>query len=381
MNNIPSAENLGIPVEADAEAVERKLVSFWKSAGEDGKPAVIRACSCNLIAFVRDRGRLQELFPVLAKVSEWHPSRSLAVFVAPDEELSPPDMHAWIGAQCSIPFSGGPQVCSETIALAARNRARLSLPDAVLSLLIPDLPVYLYWRSFWISDQDLVERLARFSHLLIVDSHRTREDPANRLRLLRLLIERPAGIAMRDLNWSRITPWRDLIAQFFDSASLNRYVHEITEVDITRNLSAPGSIPTRTLLLTGWLASSLGWQRVSAERSGDRWSSVWKSRGREIRVRFTGKESRAGQPPGIGSVTLRAGGEAVFSVFVEGGSRCLTATASAGESRLVHSVPEEPLDEASLLIRELSQTGEDAAFKAALAEAYELEKAFSCPQS
>jgi hypothetical protein len=52
-----------------------------------------------------------------------------------------------------------------------------------------------------------------------------------------------------------------------------------------------------------------------------------------------------------------------------------------GGSRLIHSVPEEALDEASLLIRELSQAGEDAVFKAALAEAYELEKVFRHPSS
>jgi hypothetical protein len=42
----------------------------------------------------------------------------------------------------------------------------------------------------------------------------------------------------------------------------------------------------------------------------------------------------------------------------------------------VHSVPLESIDEGSLLIRELSLTGEDVIYKAALAEALALEKSF-----
>jgi len=190
------------------------------------------------------------------------------------------------------------------------------------------------------------------------------------------LIGRPAGIAIRDLNWARITAWRDLIAQFFDSSATGHYVHEISEVDITRNLAAPGSIPTRTLLLTGWLVSSLGWQRKSAERSGDTWSSSWRSGNREIRVNFVGTPAQPGKASGISTVMLRAGNDAEFSVSIEEGSHSLNAVASVKGSSVIHSVPEERLDEASLLIRELAQTGEDAVFRAALSEACELERAF-----
>lgn len=368
--------NLGTPVKADIAGIEKELVSFWKSAAEMGNGAVIRACSCNLISFLRNRDRAESFLPILAKLSEWHPSRSILACVEPDTKLGPPDMHAWISAQCSIPFSGGPQVCCEAITIAARNKARQDLPNTLLSLLVPDLPVYLYWRSFRTEDKDLIYRLAHFSQMLIVDSHQSREDPSNRLQTLQLLIDQPAGVTMRDLNWSRITAWRDLVAQFFDSADTRDYVHQISEIQITRHLSAPGSIPTRTLLLTGWLASSLGWRRISAERSGDNWFSRWAYNGHEVNVCFTGTVFQPGHVPGISSVTLRAGQQAEFSVFVEEGSSYLSAVASINGSRLVHSVPEEPLDEASLLIRELSQTGEDEVFKAALAEAYELEKAF-----
>ncbi len=381
MSYIKPTGNLGTPVEVDFAGIEKELVSFWKSAGDTGHGGVLRACSCNFFTFVRDRHKAEEFLPVIGQVSEWHPSRSIIACVEPEESLGPPDMHAWISAQCSIPLSGGPQVCCETITVAARVKARLDLPNTLLSLIVPDLPVYLYWRSFRIADKDVIERMARFSHLLIVDSHQSREDPLNRLQILQLLIDQPAGIPMRDLNWARITALRDLIAQFFDSAATSHLVHDISEVEITRNLSAPGSIPTRTLLLTGWLASSLGWRRVSAERSGDTRSSRWASGSGEVRVRFTGTVSRAGQASGISAITLRTRSKAEFSVSIEQGSGCINAVALVEGSRVDHTVPEESLDEPSLLIRELSQTGEDTIFKAALAEASELERAFREPQA
>jgi hypothetical protein len=146
--------------------------------------------------------------PATGKNRVLRPNRSILAYVEPDAVLNPPDMHAWISAQCSSPVSGGPQVCCEAITIGVRNRARMSLPDTITSLLVPDLPVYLYWRSFGIADRDLIERMARFSRLLIVDSHRSREDLRNRLQILQLLADQPAGISMRDLHWARITTWR-----------------------------------------------------------------------------------------------------------------------------------------------------------------------------
>ncbi len=362
--------NLGIPIAVDAGAIDRELASLWKSAVKNS--VIIRSCSCNLLAIVRDRLTAEQFQPVLANVSETHPSRSVVAYPESGESL----LQAWIRAQCSIPFSGGPQVCCESITLAAHGKSFGNLPDFLLTLLIPDLPVYLYWRSFQITDQELIERIARFSNLLIVDSHQSREEPQNRLRLLQLLVDQSAKSAVRDLNWSRITAWRDLIAQFFDSRTSRKFVREISSVRIERNLSAAGSIPTRTLLLTGWLASSLGWRRISAERSGDQWFSRWASGNHEVHIGFTGKMAAPGHPAGINSVILKTKGNAEFSVFVDENASCITAVASVEDSRIVHSVPLESLEESSLLNFELSQRGTDVVFKEALAEALDLEKSF-----
>ncbi len=378
---IKNTANLGTPVKVDIDIIERELNSLWKSTLEDnGENASMRACSCNLLSIVQDRPAAEALVPVLAKVAEWHPNRSIIAYLENANNVlkhgAVPPMQAWIGTQCSIPFSGGPQVCCETITVAAEGRAIPDLPNTLVALFIPDLPIYLYWSSPQIFDQELVEQMSRFSQLLIVDSHYSHDDPQNRLHLLELLIDSPSRIAVRDLNWSRLTPWRDLIAQFFDAPNSRHYLQEISQVEIIRSFSAPGSIPTRTLLLTGWLVSRLGWKRISTERQGAQWFSRWMGKNGEIIVQFTGNPAAAAEVAGISTVTLRARRGAEFSVGIEKGSSCFQSIASIQGSRLVHSVPQEPTDEASLLIRELSQSGEDIGFKEALAEALALEKSF-----
>jgi glucose-6-phosphate dehydrogenase assembly protein OpcA len=382
MNETGSINNLGTPVAVDVSAIEKELSSYWKLASErERNGAVIRACSCNLVAIAQNRQEAELLPEVLAKVAEWHPSRSVIAYRETDQEgarpESTPQMHAWIGAQCWVPFSGGPQICCETITVSAQGRAVVDLPNTVVSLLVPDLPSYLYWRSFNPADQALVERLALFSRLLIVDSHAAKDDRLNRERLLELLTNSPGRIAVRDLNWSRLTAWRDLIAQFFDTPSSRHYVREIAEVEIHRAVAAPGNVPTRTLLITGWLASRLGWQRVSAEKSGDQWFSRWNSPSGEVFVRFSGELSPSDDTAGISSIILRTRTGATFSVIRESGSPFLKSTAFVQDSQLTHSVPQDTTDEGSILTRELSLTGEDVGFRAALAEALALEKSFS----
>jgi glucose-6-phosphate dehydrogenase assembly protein OpcA len=374
--------NPGTPTAVDIAAIEQELTALWKLVSErEGKGGIIRACSCNLIAVAQNREEADVLPAVLAQVAAWHPCRSIIAYreMVQEEEGhgTEPHMHAWISAQCSVPFSGGPQICCESITVSAQGDAYLDLPNTVVSLLVPDLPVYLYWRSFSADNQELVERLAQFSQLLILDSHGAKDDRRNRERLLELLTHPAGSAAVRDLNWSRITAWRDLIAQFFDPPSFRKCAREISQLEINRDIAVAGNVPTRTLLLTGWLASRLGWQRVSAERSGDRWFSRWNSPDGEVLATFSGQISPSDEAPGISSILLRTRGGATFSVVRESGSRYLRATAAVGDSRLVHSVPQEVMDEGSLLIRELFLAGEDAGFQAALAEALALERSFS----
>jgi len=373
--------NLGTPVQIDIAVIEQELRTLWNSASQsENEGGIIRACSCNLVVFAQDRREAQEILPVLARVAEFHPCRAIIAYRESDEESighpPTPHVHAWISVQCSVPRSGGQHVCSETITLAARTNAITDQLNTVVSLLIPDLPVFLYWRSSLASDRELVGKMVRMAQLLIVDSHASKNDSQNRGLLLEFLTTLPEEIAVRDLNWARLTAWRDLVAQFFDPPDLRRQAYEIADLEIFRDISGHGSIPTRTLLLTGWLASRLNWRLVGASRLGDHWTSHWQSNTGEVSVHFTGNLAESDESPGISSIVLRTRPGLRFSAVREKGSTCITVVTSRESGSLVHSVPQESMDEAALLVRELSINGKDLGFHGALVEALALEKSF-----
>jgi glucose-6-phosphate dehydrogenase assembly protein OpcA len=382
MSGSSKISNLGAPVPVEVSAIEPELRRLWKTASSrEGEAAVIRACSCNLVVFARDRFEAEALLPILAEISQWHPCRSLIACRESEEEdaghPATPHMHAWISAQCSVPFAGGPQVCSEVITLSARSIAATDLLNTVVGLLIPDLRVFIYWRSFNEQDRGPIEHIARFAHTLIVDSHATKDDPAARDRLMELLLHPPAGIAVRDLNWARLNAWRDVVAQFFDNPALRHEVFEISEVEIERDIALTGNIPTRTLLLTGWLANRLGWRIVSTERRDDQWISNWRSRSGDVRVRFSGHASSTSRIPGISTILLKTRSGTTFRLVREEGSTHILATTTGSGPQLNHSVPQESMDEATLLVRELSLSGKDTSFQESLTEALALEKRFA----
>ena len=375
MHDSETVANLGIPLGADLSAIERELTEFWGTASQRaGETATIRACSCNLMVVVSGQAEAEALPPVLADVAEWHPCRSLVAFQGlQDAEPDSPPMRGWIRVQCRRQSGGWPQVCSEVITIGVRREAAGGLADTLASLLVPDLPVFLYWRSPRIADRDFVEALIRLADLLIVDSEQSPAEIHNGGQQLGILAPAPRRIAIRDLAWSRLTAWRDLIAQFFDTQASRSLLKELTEVEIQCVVSPRGGIPKIALLLAGWLASRLSWRTATAEQRHGEWISRMAGPDGDILIRFT--SSPAGSTQGvIGAVTLRTRSGNLFSVSENREQACMTATATGPAAKpVMHTVPCLSTAEADLLVGELSLPGEDTGFQAALAAASALE--------
>jgi glucose-6-phosphate dehydrogenase assembly protein OpcA len=372
-----SSANLETPVEVPLDSVEQRLAAVWEM---EGQSALIRACSGNLIALAKDRKEAQGFTSLLAAVSEQYPCRAIIAYreTAPEDidcTNAGPHMHSWISAHCTLPASGGPQVCSEIIMVASCGAPAPDIKNALAGLVVADLPVFTYWRSFHPGEEDLVRKLAVFTDVLIVDSHAAKDEPHNRNRLLELLTAPPEGVAVRDINWARLTAWRDLVAQFFDPPSARPFLDRIADLEIRRSV-VPGSIPTRTLLLTAWLATRLKWKHISSRRTGDQWWSEWDSEYDRVTVRFIPDDSEPESEPGITSLTLQIRDGPILTIGRRGTSHLTSSTAS-GERQVIHSVLQESSDEASLLIRELSLSGEDQVYQEAVAAALELEQSFT----
>jgi glucose-6-phosphate dehydrogenase assembly protein OpcA len=203
-------------------------------------------------------------------------------------------------------------VCCEQIYILARGDTVKGLDNVVIPLIIPELPVYLWWRAGRFAPPSFLDQVLRVTNRVLVDSRRF-EEPETDLATLARQIERfrkADDVAFSDLNWARITPCRELIAQSFDSTEACSYLQDLAEVKLEwrQEAGVEDNRIAQALLFTTWLGSRLGWQpashitprvdpnRVLEFRRGDK----------TVRVEWAVREE-AGKPSTPFRVSLKTG--------------------------------------------------------------------------
>src|SRR5262245_826248 len=281
---------LGERVHIDVRAIERELSDLWKQLAEDAndahQQAVTRTCVLNLIV-VTGGGRAAEYATAtVARLTERHPNRAFVISAAPSAHKDV--LEAWAQMHCQMPGPGRPQVCGEQITIAAHGAAVDRVAGTLLPLLVPDVPVMLWWpRGEPVGDPRFL-KFADIVDRVIVDSATFAAPEAGLARMAALLNPDPstpfdpaqgnssggaegrgdhdgvpsgAGTTISDLSWSRLTPWRELTAQFFDAPALVSHLAEITRVTVDYEARAGAAADrSQALLLLGWLAARLGWR-------------------------------------------------------------------------------------------------------------------------
>jgi glucose-6-phosphate dehydrogenase assembly protein OpcA len=357
----------------DVATIEHELTQLWKAAAEDtleGQP-VIRACVLNLVAYAPDRDAAEQINDVISRVSGRHPSRSIVIVA--ERRARSARLQASISAHCQIAPEGGKQVCSEQITLRASGPAVDELHGTVLPLLVPDLPVLLWWHGEPPLTGHLFRELLNICDRLVVDSaHFSPERAERALMGLQRLMEED-GVAVSDLNWSRLTHWRDLVAQFFDAPPGRQYLDRLdrVEVEITSR-HARGLYLTEGLLLVGWLASRLAWVLEDGRRSrGGAMAFGFRSAAGAVEVEV--KPEPAHPDEGLHSIRLLAPGSATFSLSrIPDDESCVAVTAEVSEGGHSRVVRMDRPSEADLLCEELEMQGHDRVFEEALAQAVPL---------
>ena len=359
----------------DVTAIEQELTQLWKAAAEhvaEGQP-VVRACVLNLVAYATGDDVAQHINEVISQVSTRHPSRSIVIVAEPQTKST--RLRASISAHCQIPPEGGKQVCSEQVTLHASGAAVDELHGTVLPLLVPDLPVFLWWHDEPSPKSHLLHELLETADRLVIDTADFTPRRAASALVDVQRLTREHAVALSDLNWSRLTHWRELIAQFFDAPPGRQYLDRLDSVSI-EFASTHGRGPdfTEGMLLIGWLASRMGWALEDGTRRARGGAITFDLKGAAgpVKVKLTPDPAHPGE--GIRSLTLRTAAEAAFSISREPDDEaCVLATAEmpdgAGHSRVVHmDVP----SEATLLCDDLDALAHDGVFEEALDHAVRL---------
>ncbi|HOQ97725.1 MAG TPA: glucose-6-phosphate dehydrogenase assembly protein OpcA [Anaerolineae bacterium] len=348
------------------EALGEQRQAALISAGPGVPP--VRATVLNLVAYAHDRIHAAEMAAQAAALAEQHPSRTILLSVDPIGLTGDWDIH--VSAHCH-PAIPGYLVCFEAVELVAHGRAVDQLPAVALSLLLRDLPVILWWSGDVPVGTALFERLMASADRVLVDTA-SAADPDGLLRRLAALggAERcQCGIS--DYNWYRLTPWRELTAQFFDAPDCRPCLESLERVRLEVSLWPGRPDWTQGYLLAAWLATRLGWAPATPLWSAaDGATQITLLRGRRaVTVEFAPSPD-PNAPAGLQSLDLVAQhpeGTASFTVRrFPRGARAELVTQLPGREARGRIVPFADAGPTELLSSALQDVGRDPTFAAAL---------------
>jgi glucose-6-phosphate dehydrogenase assembly protein OpcA len=350
--------------QVDIRAIERELNELWRQSTEGHPDAVTRVCVLNLVVPVSDRAASERVSEVVIRLMTRHPNRAIVAVCEP--QTSDDLLDAWVQANCQLPSPGRPQVCCEQITITAHGRAVARVPGTILPLLVPDVPVALWWPQGDPFDDVLFRKLASLADRVIVDSASFGTVTAGLRRMAGLL---GGQMRLSDLAWGRLTPWREVIAQFFDAPAMVPHLAEIEHLTVDYESGTDGAHgQVEALLLVAWFAARLGWSPegtagqdvaplVRRLRRTDGAAVVAELRAVPLR------DHLAGRLAGITITSARAR----FQVTRDSAPGCaLARSEGAGLEPLQRVVRLDLANEADLIAEELRLLGHDRGYEGTL---------------
>ena len=346
------AENFapGIPVEVGQ--IEHELKKLWDA----GDGVVTRASLINLAVYSEAADSLSKNTAIISKLTEEHACR--AIVIAADPAAPRNRVDAWISAHCHVSRAGSKQICSEQLSFFLQGTQCGLLPNILFAQVDSDLPLYLWWQEEFRAPLD--PQLWAWVDRVIYDSQIWRNF-GEQMRLVESAQdEARQRIVLCDLNWVRLLHLRLALAQFFDHPATHHHLAAITQLKIEH---AP-EFRSTALLLVGWLAGQLEWQRSGKTLAFRRKTDEGE---REIAVKLREKK---GEPISVCQVST---GAAEFRIEQKPGSDLLEVFFGRTKGRKMRQLlPAGKTEVAELLEEELMRGGPHRVYLRAIAQVRDL---------
>jgi glucose-6-phosphate dehydrogenase assembly protein OpcA len=363
------AGSVPVPLRSVEEELRRQMKCLQ---GTPDRP-VHTARMSNLVIFCDQRQQAESLAAEVPQVVAVHPARVLLVLGEAGPETAPISASALVR---QLPNRIDPNSCSEMVTLHAAGATVPRLPFAVRALLVGDLPINLWWGSLQpppLAGAFLFD-LADNAQQIIYDSRGWLEPTravATTASWLQGISQGLRGGRWRvasDLNWRRLKFWRRLLAQTLGtSAAPSPAATTATELLLEHG---PHAV-IKAWELASWLTRRFGW-KVEAGKVEP---------GVEIRWQFQAPHGRvavrirrlADGPSEVRQVRLqcRLDAQAATLVFRPRDSLCLEV-ATEGVAAAPRTVNIQPLTQAELVGRQLSDRERDPVFTESMAVAQTL---------
>jgi glucose-6-phosphate dehydrogenase assembly protein OpcA len=371
----------------DVEVVERQLAQLWQETARDpnadAETAVLRARVANLLVFVSNDTALDDLHQMLGELTASHPSRVLAMLGA--REATDQDIEMSVESICQTDKrTGAKRLSCEEITLKAFGKFVIELPSAALPLLMPDLATFLWWRNAPHLSDKVLDKLLRATDRLVIDSLEFTNPQVDLSETNKLFGAKDYDhVGVSDLNWARLTFWRELLADFYDVAAYRTWLDGVDSVEIDYVAPEPDEVTVapQALLFAGWLASRLEWSLTEeAPVQDDSQTMSFKFRGadrdagptaqREIQLRLKRVERGERKPGRLVQVELLSSRERAGSFKVARSDDNLYVLAEAKLGRQTHRgrvLPVRNRSAAQLLSREMEILCNDQIYQEAVA--------------
>ncbi|MEO8043287.1 MAG: glucose-6-phosphate dehydrogenase assembly protein OpcA [Spartobacteria bacterium] len=323
----------GLPVEVGQ--IQRELKNLW--AAGDG--VMTRASLINLAVYSEAPDSLGTNTAIVARLTEEHACRAIVIAANPSAPQS--RVEAWISAHCHVSRAGSKQVCSEQLSFSLEGKQCGFLPNIVFAQLDSDLPLYLWWQEEFRAPLD--PQLWAWVDRVIYDSQIWRAFEEQMRLVEAAQKEARHRIVLCDLNWERLVHLRLALAQFFDHPVTHHHLDEIKSLEIEH---AP-EFRSTALLLVGWLAGQLQWERNRGKTDSLGFSKETEDGRRKIGVVLREKK---GEPISACHLTTdsaefriehRAGADLLDVFFGRTAGRKMKQMLPAGKNDVVELVREE----------------------------------------
>jgi glucose-6-phosphate dehydrogenase assembly protein OpcA len=329
------------------QTILRELADLWVTLGKESDPnqssGVLRACAMTLVTVVEESEDTSDVWSVMAALMPEHPSRAIVIRFRPSAERA---LSSRVFSQCWMPFGQRRQICCEQIEITASDASLPDLPAVILPLAVADLPVVLWCRGSRLFGLADFPQLAMIANKVVLDS--AAMGSAGEI-LARLDGLTRSGRILADLAWTRLTRWRQMVAQIFENRSYLALLAGVQQVRIGFGGGAP---PAGAYYLGAWLLDCL-------EGAGAKASLKWNPAEKAMEGEVVRVELNAAEGDGL-QVSIAVSGDPE--------RQCAEVRVNTLANRTVFA----PDNDYTLLRQELSIPGRDPVFEKTLARAARL---------
>jgi glucose-6-phosphate dehydrogenase assembly protein OpcA len=228
---------------------DRELRRSWTAIDEDSRitdgEGMLRLREVNLVVVTGERD-CEQARVTAALTAQDHPGR--VIVVAPGGTGST----ASIATGCLIDEFSKRRVCSEEVVILGAQGEEEQLHAAILQLLVPDVPVVGWWTGELGNGAESLPWLADVTDQLVTDLALA-ANPGIFLKVLTDLTSERPDLRLRDMEWLRVAPWRELTSELFERPDRRLLVPEIERLEVRHQAA-----PMQALLFAAWFASRLG---------------------------------------------------------------------------------------------------------------------------